>query len=136
MTATPSPIQSPSLTFAQATAVLDNPATRRAYLADAITVGLHMVNETQQRGYPQMLRPLFTSMADGEICFGLFEGERRVALLRYSYQPDSRAEPLLEETDGRRRSLGTSELTGQLQPVFDHVLARMEQQVWNRVRFD
>lgn len=136
MNATPHPTHSPSLSFARATAVLDNPVTRRAYLTDAVTVGLHMVNETQQRSYAQMLRPLFTSVIDDEICFGLFEGQRRMAMLRYSYRPDCVAEPQLEETDGHRCSLGATELTRQLQPVFDHVLAKMEQQVWNQVKFD
>lgn len=123
------------LSFNQANVVLDNPIVRRAYMVDAITVGLHMVNETQGREYSQMLRALFTTIDDDRLCFGLFEGQTRVALMSYSYQPDEHGVPVLVETDGCRNSLGPTERTEILQPVFDHVLLKMEKQVWDRVDF-
>lgn len=123
------------LSHTQATVVLDNPIVRRAYLVDAVTVGLHMVNETQERDYSQMLRALLTTIDNDQLCFALFEGQTRVALMSYSYQPDEQGIPVLVETDGRRNSLGATELTRQLQPVFDHVLMKMEKQIWDRVEF-
>jgi len=123
------------MSFTQANVVLDNPIVRRAYLVDAITVGLHMVNETQERDYSQMLRALFTTIDDDQLCFALFEGQTRVSLMSYSYQPDELGAPVLVETDGQRNSLGATDRTRQLQQVFDHVLMKMEKQVWDRVNF-
>jgi len=128
-------IETPSLSFAEATDILDQTEVRRAYLIDAVTVGLHMVNETEKRGYPTMLRPLFTTVHDNRVYFGLFEGERRLALMLYSYSPELEGIPMLEETDEGRYRLGASALTRRLQPVFDHVLGKLEQQVWAKVQF-
>jgi hypothetical protein len=128
-------IETPSLSFIEATDILDQTEVRRAYLVDAVTVGLHMVNETEQRSYPSMLRALFTTIHDDKVYFVLFEGERRMSLMVYSYAPDVQSAPVLEETDEGHCSLGTSAVTRRLQPVFDHVLAKMEQQIWAKVEF-
>lgn len=128
-------IETPSLSFIEATDILDQTEVRRAYLVDAVTVGLHMVNETEQRSYPTMLRALFTTVHDNKVYFGLFEGERRLALMLYSYAPDVESAPVLEETDESHYRLGASALTRRLQPVFDHVLGKMEQQIWAKVEF-
>lgn len=137
MTTSAQPLAKPvNLSFTQASNILDNPVVRRAYLVDAITVGLHMFNESQRRPYSSMLRALFTSITDEHICFGLFEGESPVALMRYSYVPDDMAQPCLEETDSQRNSLGSSARTKELQPVMDFVLGKMEHQIWNQVQFN
>jgi hypothetical protein len=128
-------IETPSLSFAEATDILDQNEVRRAYLIDAVTVGLHMVNETEKRDYPTMLRALFTAVHDNRVYFGLFEGERRLALMLYSYVPEIEGIPVLEETDDGHYRVGPSALTRRLQPVFDHVLGKMEQQVWAKVQF-
>lgn len=125
-----------SLSFHQANAVLENPAVRRAYLIDAVTVGLHMANQAQGRDYAHMLRALMTVVQDDRVYFGVFENERRLAMMCYRFDPEAAGSPVLEETDRNRRSLGPTALTRQLQPVFDHVLAKMEQQVWARVQYD
>lgn len=129
------PIETPSLSFVEASDILDQSEVRRAYLIDAVTVGLHMVNETEQRSYPTMLRALFTTVHDNKVFFGLFEGERRLALMHYSYAPEIESAPVLQEADESHQLLGASALTRRLQPVFDHVLGKMEQQVWSKVRF-
>ena len=83
-----------------------------------------------------MLRALMTVVLDDRVYFGVFENERRLAMMCYRFDPESAGGPVLEETDRHRLSLGSTELTRQLQPVFDHVLAKMEQQVWARVQYD
>lgn len=129
------PIETPALSFVEATDILDQAEVRRAYLVDAVTVGLHMVNETEKRGYPTMLRALFTTVHDDQVYFGLFEGERRLSLMRYSYAPDVDCAPVLQETGESLQLLGQSALTRRIQPVFDHVLGKMEQQIWAKVQF-
>lgn len=135
----PTPIQPTTkpvcLSFSDAAHTLDNPVVRRAYLVDAVTVGLHMVNESQNRGYSTMLRVLMTSVADDHIFFAVFEGRTRVAMMCYSWIPDEQGSPVLIETDSRRVPLGETPRSRELSPVFDHVLANLEQQVWNRVSF-
>lgn len=129
------PIETASLSFAEATQILDQVEVHRAYLLDAVSVGLHMVNETELRGYSTMLRALFTVVQDNDVYFGVFEGRQRIASLRYSYDPDLHSAPVLVETDDQHVTVGVSALTRKLHPVFDHVLGNLEQQVWARVQY-
>lgn len=128
-----------ALTRAQAQAALADSGVRAAYMVDAVLSGVlgfdqHLASLTP---YSPRLTAFFSQVEPSRIQFAVFADGKPLEYCAYEYDPDAEdmAGPRLYCTDTRGSEAGTSTTTRQLQPFIDSALARMEAQVWARVKF-
>lgn len=127
-----------ALTRAEAQAVLADGGVRAAYMVDAVLSGVlgfgqHLAGLTP---HAPGLTAFFSQVDPSRIQFAVFADGKPLEYCAYEYDPDAEdmAGPRLCRTDARGQEDGTSSTTRQLQPFIDFALARMEAQVWARVK--